>query len=219
MTQERPALMRRGNPKYTWDDTVKAIGKDYSGGKKRVAQETIETTAVNRYCEVWEIGNPIYWYKDAAKQAGYRGVAAPWSSIKQTFTSSGFWRPGEPSRFPKGTDVNAMSGSTMPPDDEQTGEEMPMPPITQVIVTDVQIEFFEPACDGDRLTVQGNKLANVRPRKTRIGVGAFINNENEIYNQRGELVARVNQGVYSYNPVMRAIHHLFKEEQKHDDSD
>ncbi len=198
MTQERPALMRRGNPKYTWEDTIAAIGKDFSGGKKRVAQETIETTTVARYCEVWEIGNPIYWHKDAARQAGYQGMVAPWSSIKQTFTSRGFWRPGDPSRFPVGTDMNAMTASAF--DDDGSGEEVPMPPITQVIVTDVQIEFFEPACVGDRLTVQGNRLANVRPRKTRIGVGAFINNENEIYNQRGELVARVNQGMYSYNP-------------------
>ena len=198
MTQEKPALMRRGDPKYTWDDTVAAIGKDFSGGKKRVAQETIDTTAVNRYCEVWEIGNPIYWYEDAAKQAGYKHVVIPWSSIKQTFTSRGFWRPGDPSRFPVGTDVNAMTASAF--DDDESGEEVPMPPITQVIVTDVQIEFFEPACVGDKLTTQGNRLASVRPRTTRIGVGAFINNESEIYNQRGELVARVNQGMYSYNP-------------------
>ena len=44
------------------------------------------------------------------------------------------------------------------------------------------------------------KLVNVRVRETRVGVGAFVNYENEFYNQRGELVARAVQGGYSYNP-------------------
>ncbi|MFH1140851.1 MAG: MaoC family dehydratase N-terminal domain-containing protein [Chloroflexota bacterium] len=192
------AASPRGDSRYTWEDTIAAIGKDFSGGKKRVAQETIDPTAVSRYCEVWEIGNPNYWYKDAAKQAGYRGLVVPWNAIKQTFSYKGFWRQRDPSRFPVGTDVNDMTASAF--DEDESGEVVPMPPITQVIVTDVQIDFFEPACVGDRLTIQGNRLANVRPRKTRIGIGAFINNENDIYNQRGELVARVNQGMYSYNP-------------------
>ncbi len=198
MTQERPALMRMGNARYTWDDTVAAIGRDFSKGKVHTGQEKIDISSIVRYCEVWEYGNLIYWDKRVAKGAGYKNVVAPWSSIKQTFTSKGFWRPRDQSRFPAGTDVNAMTGSTTNEDDR--GDEVPMPPVTQVIVTDVSIDFFEPVCAGDRLTAKGDRLANVRVRKTRIGYGGFINRENEIYNQRGELVARVNQGVYSYNP-------------------
>ena len=197
MAKEKAAMMHRGDPKYTWEDTVAVVGKDFSRGKVRVAQETIEQTSVVRYCEVWEIGNPVYWQEDVAKQAGYKGVLAPWSSIKQTFTSNSFWRPGETSRFPVGTGINAMS--TNASREEEAGDIVPMPPITQNIVTDVEIEFFEPVCAGDKLTSKGNKLVNVRPRKTRIGIGAFINRVKDVYNQRGELVARSNEGLYSYN--------------------
>ena len=186
MTQEQ---------QYSWDDAVAAIGKDFSGGKEQAGQEKIAYNDVVRYCEVWEFGNPLYWDEAAAKQAGYRGVVVPWSSIKQTFTYNGFWRPGEPTRFP----TQDLDVSMSNPAREQ-GERLPTPPTTTGVVTDVEIEFFESACVGDQLTVKGDKVVNVRPRQTRIGYGAFVNRANDIFNQRGELVARVNQGVYSYNP-------------------
>ena len=202
MTQERPASTRSRDRKYTWDDTIAAIGKDFSSGRERVAQETVETTAVNRYCEVWEMGNPLYWYKDVAKQAGYQNVVAPWSSIKQTFTPNSFWRPGQPTRFPVDAHRDASVSNPVMPEDRE--EPLPKPETTVGIITDVQIEFFEPACIGDNLTTKGSKLVNVRVRETRIGYGAFMNRETEFYNQRGQLVARMNRGGYSYNPGEKA---------------
>ena len=32
MAEEKPVLMRRGDARYTWDDAVAAVGKDFSGG-------------------------------------------------------------------------------------------------------------------------------------------------------------------------------------------
>ena len=197
MAEERPALTRRGDPKYTWDDTVAAVGQDFSGDVEHVADEIIAYTDVVRYNEVWEFGNLLYWDEEVAKQAGYRGVVVPWSAIKQTFSYRGAWRPGEPTRYPT-PDLHVMArfGSMTP-----QGREIPMPPTTQGVFTDMEIEFFEPVCVGDQVTVKGNKLVSVRPRKTRIGDGAFYVTENEYYNQRGELVARAHPGSYSYNPA------------------
>ena len=202
MTQERPAMARRGDPKYTWDDTVAAIGRDFSGGRVHVGQEKIDPSSVSRYCEVWEYGNLIYWDRRVAKGAGYKNVVVPWSSTYQTFTYDSFWRPGQPSRFSPGTDKNAMTANVAPR--EEADEQVPMPPTTQGIITDIQIEFFEPLCIGDRLTAKGSKLVNVRVRETRIGYGAFMNRESEFYNQRGELVARINRGGFSYNAGAKA---------------
>lgn len=202
MTQERVASTRSGDSKYTWDDTIAAIGKDFSGGRERVAQEIIEPTSLARYCEVWEIGNPIYWFKEVAKQAGYRGVVAPWSSIQQTFTYNSFWRPGQPTRFPPALHKDAASANAAMPEDRE--EPVPKPVTTTGIVTDISIEFFEPVCVGDKLTAKGSKLVNVRVRETRIGYGAFMNRENEMFNQRGQLVARMNRGGFSYNPGEKA---------------
>ncbi len=195
--QQRPAQAMRGNPKYTWDDLVAAIGQDFSAGEVITADEVIDRTAVERYCEPWEIGNPIHWDRRVAKGAGYRDVVAPWSSIRQTFSYSGFWRPGKQTAFP--TDLNKDASGKLGTFQVQ-GKELPFPPHRQGIVTDMEMEFFEPACVGDRITVKGKKLVNARVRQTRVGYGAFTNTVAEYFNQRGELVARANFGSFSYNP-------------------
>ena len=185
---------------YTWDDTIAAIGQDFSGGEEHTADEVIAYNDVVRYNEVWEFGNLLYWDEDVAKQAGYRGVVVPWSAIKQTFSYGRFWRPGQPTRFPTPDLHASQQGVSSAPQ----GIEVPRPQTSTGVFTDMVIEFFEPVCVGDQITVKGNKLVNVRPRETRIGVGAFVNRENEFYNQRGELVARANQGGYSYQPKQQA---------------
>ena len=192
---ERP---RGGDPKYTWDDTIAAIGQDFSGGGKLVAQEVIAYNDVVRYCEPWEIGNPLYWDEKVAKQVGYRGVVVPWSAIKQTFSYGGYWRPGEPTRFRVQDNFNASFDT--PPSPLQA-REVPRPVTTQGFFTDMRIEFFEPVVVGDQLTKSGNKLVSVRPRKTAVGDGAFTSRESEWHNQRGELVARGAEGSYAYNPT------------------
>ena len=153
---------------------------------------------VVRYCEPWEIGNLLYWDDEAAKQRGYRGGGGvvPWSAISQTFSYGGAWRPGDPTRFPTPNPNASARFAVMQPE----AEPLPMPPTRQAVVTDIDMEFFEPVVVGDRITMRGSKVVSVRPRKTRIGDGAFIGRENGFYNQHGELVARAIQGGYSYNP-------------------
>ncbi|MSQ22901.1 MAG: hypothetical protein EXR53_06340 [Dehalococcoidia bacterium] len=182
---------------YTWEDAIAAIGQDFGGVEDHVADEAIEVTAVARYCEPWEISNPIYWNRSAAKKAGYKNIVAPWSGLRQTWSYKGFWRPGDATRFAKdmNKDQSARLGSFQP-----AGKPLPTPPTRQGIVTDLEIEFFEPACVGDRLNLKGRRLVNVRPRQTRIGYGAFYNTASDIFNQRGELVAKINFGLFSYNP-------------------
>ena len=197
MTQEQPpVLQRRGDPKYTWDDTVAAIGQDFAEGPEHVADETIAYNDVIRYCEVWEYGNSLYWDEEVAKRAGYRGVVVPWSAIKQTFSYRGSWRPGEPTRFPLDAHKDVMGKMASY---SIAGREIPMPPTTQGLNTGMSIEFFEPVIVGDRITVKGRKLVEVRPRQTRIGFGAFTVTESSIYNQRGELVAKIGEAGYAYN--------------------
>jgi hypothetical protein len=188
--------VRRGDPKYTWDDTIAAIGKDYSGGKILVADEKVEAASLARYCEVFEFSNPIYWDAEVAKRAGYRDQVAPWASVKDTFSYGGSWRPGEPTRYPlnMGKDDRAETASRAPSEGDP-----PMPPTTSGFFTDMTIEFFEPVCLGDNITIMGRKLASVTPKETRVGVGAFLSFSSEYFNQRGELVARATQGTFAYN--------------------
>ncbi len=195
-TEEKITSNLGGSTKYTWDDTVAAIGKDFSGGDETVADEVIEHASVARVCETWEIGNPIYWSEQTAKQLGYRGVVAPFSAIRYPFSAAGQWRPGDEARFPSPEpNASARSGGSY----SRTAEEFPIPLHHHSVVTNWEIEFFEPACVGDRLTVRGDKLVNVVPKRTRAGVGAFVTRERGTYNQRGELVVRGRFTSFSYN--------------------
>ena len=196
--QSQPVTPSAGEDRpSTWDAAIALIGHDFATGEEHAADEVVDKTSVERFCEPWEIGNPLYWDAKVAKQAGYRNQVVPWSALKQTFAYKGFWRPGDPTRFPipSDKDVSARLGSFTP-----ASRPVPTPRTTTGIVTDIEIEFFEPVCVGDRISIKGNKLVNVRPRKTRIGDGAFSNRESAFYNQRGELVARANSGGFSYIP-------------------
>lgn len=195
MVEEKITSNLGGNPKYTWDDAVAAIGKDFSGGSEQVADEVIEYASVVRFCEPWEIGNPIYWSEQAAKQLGYRGVVVPIGALRYPFSAAGQWRPGDETRFPS-PEPNA---SYHPSSYSSGPEELPIPLHHHAVVTDVEVELFEPACVGDRLTARGDKLVNVAPKRTRVGFGAFISREQRVYNQQGELVARIKFTTYSYN--------------------
>ena len=198
MVEQQKVENPRGDARYTWDDTIAAIGQDFSDGRELVAQEAIAYNDVVRYCEPWEIGNPLYWDEEVAKQAGYRGVVVPWSAIKQTFSYGGFWRTGEPTRFLVQGDTNANANTSI---SSPEAREAPRPLTTQGFFTNMKLEYFEPVVVGDRLTKRGNKLVGVRPRKTAVGDGAFTDRESEWYNQRGELVARGVEGGYAFNPT------------------
>lgn len=192
---EKELTAGANEPHYTWDDLVAAVGQDFSDGEVIVADETISSTDVARYCEPWEIGCPIYWDEEVAKTYGYRGIVVPWSAIKQTFSHSGFWRPGDPARFTTSDpDFKAKFGRYTP---QENG--LPIPQTDQELVTHMKLEFFEPVVVGDRLHVKGRKLVEATPKQTSIGFGAFITLEAEVYNQLDQLVARVGEGLFRYD--------------------
>ncbi len=181
---------------YTWDDLIAAIGQDFSGGVERTAIEPVEWSSIRRFCEPLEMDCPIHYDEEAAKAAGYRGVVAPISSISGTFSSQGVWKPGEPTRWP----VKNAHGTAVMPQGQNSEAALPKPDTIGSFATDIEIEYFEPVCIGDRLTSKGSKLVSVTLKETSVGYGAFIVMESEIYNQRGELVAKARRGGYRYNP-------------------
>lgn len=182
---------------YTWDDLEAAIGQDFSGGVERTGIEPVEWSTIRRYCEPLELDCPIHYDEETAKSLGYRGVVAPISSVSSTFASQGVWRPGDLTRWPE-KDAHGLAKRY---ESENVAlPRVPAPPTTAAFVTDIEVEYFEPVCVGDRLTSKGRKLVSVVMRETSVGYGSFTVFESEIYNQRGELVAKLRNGGYQYNP-------------------
>lgn len=181
---------------HTWDDLVAAIGQDFSGGETRTATDEVERGAIRKYCEPIELDCPLHHDDETARQHGYKGIVAPSSAIHQTFMSQAMWSPGQASRWP--TANPDQVSATDPSERRSAAPPLPMPATNGVLVTDMEVEYFEPVYVGDRLTSSGRKVISVSVAKTRVGFGAFTRLESEIRNQRGELVARVRNGSYNY---------------------
>lgn len=180
---------------YTWADLEAAIGQDFSGGEERTGADLVEWSGIRRFCEPLELDCPLHYDEGVAKSHGYRGVVLPVSAVNSTYTAPPVWKPGDLTRW----DVKDAH-ATFRRDPAPNAPPLPMPPTTAGFATDIEIEYLEPVCAGDRLTVKGRKLVSVNVRETSVGFGAFMVFESRIYNQRGELVAVQRNGSYSYNP-------------------
>lgn len=183
-----------------WQPMIDAIGQDFSGGIKQEAIEEVERSSVRRYCEPLEFDCPLHHDAAVAQQHGYRGQLAPYSGITQTWINPGMWHPGDASLYPT-AEPNLNARFNIPARAEEPNP--PAPPTTSAFATDIEIEYFEPVCIGDRLTASGRKLLSVLPKQTSVGQGAFTIWEREVHNQRGELVAKIQNGSYAYTPFER----------------
>jgi len=186
---------RGGDPNVTWEDTAKYIGTDYSGGIIMVADERVDKVMISRYCEPAEVGNLIYWDEEVARMAGYRSQVVPWAMVKEVPTYNGNWRPGQETRYPLDAEpeYQARLASRAP-----SAGGPPVPPTNAGFFTDMDIEFFEPLCIGDRVTTMGRVLHHVTPRETRVGVGAFTGYTTSYFNQFGQCIAKATQGGYAF---------------------
>lgn len=189
------AYALRDDWQQAWQPMIEAIGQDFSGGVTNTAIDAVEQGAIRKYCEPIELGCPLHYEAAVARQHGYRDIVAPVSGIAMTWTHLGLWKLGMPTNYPNAEPNWDSSSRNM----GGRGEiRPPAPPTTASTGTDIEIEYFEPVCVGDRLSVSGNQLVSVVPRETRVGRGAFITSKRQVHNQRGELVAQMRNGSYQY---------------------
>ena len=182
---------------HTWEDLTAAIGQDFSAGEKREAADAVERGAIRKYCEPIELDCPLHHDDAVAQKYGYEGIIAPYSAIHQTFSVGANWEPGDETRWPTADPDQLLARD---PNQGQRGTPLPHPKTTSGFVTDMEIEYVIPVYVGDKLTGSGRKLVAVATKKTGVGFGAFMTFESEIHNQKGELVAKVRNGSYAFNP-------------------
>lgn len=177
----------------TWEDTRAWIGRSLSvpeGG----ACDPVEAGTIRRWLEVLEFGCPLHYDEKAAKDAGYKGIFAPYTML-QTYSSPANWQPGQPTLW-----QSDHPNLTMRAQAKQS--EIPMPG-TCSFVTDVEIEYVQPLYLGDRVSLRERRLVNVNPKHTRVGEGAFLTWENRFCNKDGDLVAVGRTSSYVYVPHAR----------------
>jgi len=177
-----------------WQPVIDAVGTDFGGGEVVAGADSVDASALRRFLEPLEFDCPLHHDQRVAREHGFPGVIAPFSSYF-TFVAPPIWRPGDAQVFtsderdaqPEGVAVRRFL----------TGLE---PPHTGYFAADFEVDLFLPVALGDRLTRNGMKLVSCRPKETSVGRGAFMTWQWEVLNQRSELVARLRNTMYVYSP-------------------
>lgn len=128
---------------------------------------------------------------------GYGGVVAPYTSL-MTFTMRAMWAPGDSPIFVD--DHPDAQPARSPINNPRPG---PAPRTTGFFATDMEIDFLRPVLVGERLGRRGQRLVACAPKETSVGREAFCTWESEIVDEHGDVVARVRNQTYSYNPRPR----------------
>jgi hypothetical protein len=176
-----------------WQPVVDAVGTDF-GGEAIEGADAVDASALRRYLEPLELDCPLHHDERVAREHGYAGVVAPFSSYF-TFIALPLWRPGESPVFtseerdaqPERAAVRRFA----------TGLE---PPYSGYFAADFELDLLRPVVLGDHLTRTGMTLVACTPKETSVGRGAFMTWEWEARNQRAEVVARFRNTMYLYNP-------------------
>jgi hypothetical protein len=187
-------LASRDDWTATWAPMVAAVGTDQDPGGVVWGADPIERSTVRRYLEPLELDCALHLDPLAARQHGYDDVIAPYTSFV-TFTLPAMWEPGR--RLFTSAERDAQPESS--PID---GDDLRVAPeVTGFFATDMEVDFVRPAVVGERLGRRGRVLTACVPKWTAVGRGAFMTFESEVITEGGDVVARVRNTVFAYEPV------------------
>lgn len=193
---ERPGMETDTRPPWVraWDAMVALVGADLSDGDIDWGADRVEEGTVRRYAEPLELGSPLHYDEAAARAYGFDGLVAPWTSLI-SYTLPPMWGPDQDPLFASADrDAQPVRSPVANP------EEGLAPRTRGFFATDMEIDFLRPVIAGERLGRRGRRLVSCTPKETRVGRGAFSTFESEIVSDRGDVVARVRNTSYAYDP-------------------
>ena len=146
-------------------------------GPYRLTRDEITETAVRRFCEVAQDGNPVYWDPGYAATSRFgRVIAPPQSLFSMTFGA--WWTPDYLERQ-TAADAAALNGdaSASPANVVQLCEQYGY---TVNTVASQETEFIAPFGPGDgRLKMRSMTTALSPEKRVRVGRGVFVTNITE----------------------------------------
>ena len=105
-----------------WQPVVDAVGTDFGASESIEGADAVDASALRRFLEPLELDCPLNHDERVAREHGYDGVVAPFSSYF-TFVAPPIWRPGDPPVFtgderdaqPEGVSVRRFATGLEPP--------------------------------------------------------------------------------------------------------
>ena len=178
----------------TWQPMLDAVGTDLSQGRIVRAADPIERSTVRRYLEPLEFDCALHYDVEVARRHGHPDVTAPYTSVL-TFTIAPMWGPGQVLFTSNERDAQPSSSPI-------NGDDLRVAPhLTGFFATDIEMDFIRPPAVGEWLSRRGNVLLSCAPKWISVGRGAFMTLESEVVTEGGEVVGRVRNTVFAYEPV------------------
>jgi len=171
-------------------------------GPYRITRDEVTETAIRRFCEVAEDGNPVYWDGDYAKSTRFgRLIAPPQSLFSMTFGA--WWTPGylqqqtdeaAAALNPPGTELAGQGGVHAVCDEYG---------YTINTVAGQEVEYIEPFGPGDGRLKMRSMTTHVSEEKTvRVGKGIFITSVTEYRTEVGDrLIGRSTMVLLRYKAI------------------
>lgn len=169
-------------------------------GPYRLTRDPITETAIRRFCEVAEDGNPVYWDEGYAKTTRFGRLIAPPQSLS-SMSFGAWWTPdylqeelaGETAALNAGLPAAEPGGVIALCD--QFG-------YTVNTVAGHEVEYLAPFGPGDGRLKLRSMTTTISDEKTvRVGKGVFITTVTEYRTEAGDrLVGRATMVLLRYRP-------------------
>lgn len=163
----------------SYEDALRMVG---TAGEPRTAATVVSGARIQLFAAMVRDGNPSYWDVEYATQQ-WGGLLAP-PALLMGWLIPPPWRPDQQ---PGGRPPAALA------------LRVPLPGTTFVNAAN-EVEFLQPIIEGDRLTAV-EELVSVSPEKrTRLGVGHFVETLETYRRQDGAVVATSRNTLFRFTP-------------------
>jgi acyl dehydratase len=164
----------------TYEDALRMVG---AKSEPRTAANPVSGARIQLFAAMVHDGNRSYWDADFARQK-WGGLLAP-PALLMGWLIPPPWKPGQP-----GSERRPVASVAL---------RVPLPGTTFINAAN-DVEFLQPIVEGDVLTVV-EELVSVSPEKrTRLGVGHFVETLETYRRQDGAVVATCRNTLFRFTP-------------------
>ena len=167
-------------------------------GPYRITRDPITETAIQRFCEVAQDGNPVYWDAEYAKTTRFGRLIAPPQALF-AFTFGAWWTPAYVQERLDGETVALNAGAVAAASVHAICDEFGY---TVNTVAGQEVEYLAPFGPGDGRIKMRGMTTNVTGEKTvRVGKGVFITSVTEYRTEEADrLIGRSTLVLLRYRP-------------------
>ncbi len=167
-------------------NSVRELAQPYVNrwGPFSMTRDPVSETAIRRYCEVAEDGNPVYWDEEFAEKSRFgRIIAPPQSLFSMTFAP--WWTPD----FFQEKIADATAA--LNPDEQESGTNRVYRicndfGFTVNTVAEQEVEYIAPFGPGDGRLKMRSMINEVSEEKqVRVGRGVFVTSTTEYRTEIG----------------------------------